>query len=62
MSAALTAARARHDQLRAWRHHLHQHPETAFEEHQTAAWAANVLEGLGLDVVRASAGPGWWRP
>lgn len=58
MSAALTAARARHDQLRAWRHHLHQHPETAFEEHQTAAWAANVLEGLGLDVVRGVGGTG----
>ena len=29
-----------HDELTEWRQHLHAHPETAFEEHQTAAFVA----------------------
>lgn len=58
LGTALVSARARHDQLRSWRHHLHRHPETAFEEHETAAWAATVLEGLGFEVVRGVGGTG----
>lgn len=42
----------RETQLRAWRHHLHRHPETAFAEHTTAAYVAGVLEELGYDVTR----------
>jgi len=37
-------------QMREWRHHLHAHPETAFEETQTAAYVADKLKGFGLDV------------
>lgn len=58
MTDALASTRARHDRLRAWRRHLHQHPETAFEEHETAAWTATVLEGLGFEVARGIGGTG----
>ena len=34
-----------------WRHHMHRHPETAFEEKGTAAYIANLLRGWGYDVV-----------
>ena len=44
--------------LRAWRHHLHQHPETAFAEHETAAYVAGVLEELGFVVTRGIGGTG----
>lgn len=36
--------------LTAWRRHLHAHPETAFEEHATAAFVAEKLESFGLEV------------
>jgi hippurate hydrolase len=36
--------------MRAWRHHLHAHPETAFEEQATSAYVADKLRGFGLDV------------
>ena len=26
------------EEMKGWRHHLHQHPELAFECHETAAW------------------------
>jgi hippurate hydrolase len=37
-------------QLKDWRHHLHAHPETAFEETATSAFVADKLRGFGLDV------------
>jgi hippurate hydrolase len=37
-------------EMKAWRHHLHAHPETAFEEAGTAAFVADKLRGLGLEV------------
>ncbi|HEY4138551.1 MAG TPA: amidohydrolase, partial [Casimicrobiaceae bacterium] len=36
--------------MRAWRHHLHAHPETAFEEVATSAFVADKLRSFGLDV------------
>jgi amidohydrolase len=36
--------------MRAWRHHLHAHPETAFEETATSAFVADKLRAFGLDV------------
>jgi amidohydrolase len=36
--------------MKAWRHHLHAHPETAFEETATAAFVADKLRGFGLEV------------
>jgi len=37
-------------EMRQWRHHLHAHPETAFEETQTSAYVAERLRAFGLDV------------
>ena len=37
-------------EMRAWRHHLHAHPETAFEEVATSAFVAQRLQALGLEV------------
>lgn len=44
------AAEALGGRLTAWRRHLHRHPELAFEEVETAAFVAETLRGLGLDV------------
>ncbi len=41
---------AQADTMRWWRQTLHQHPETAFEETQTAAFIAEKLISFGLDV------------
>lgn len=40
------------DEMIAWRHHLHQHPELSNREEQTAAFIAERLESFGLDEVR----------
>jgi hippurate hydrolase len=37
-------------ELASWRHHLHAHPETAFEERETSAFVAGKLEAFGLEV------------
>ena len=39
-----------HDEMRQWRQHLHQFPETAFEETQTAQFIADKLNNFGLNV------------
>ncbi|KWK41869.1 amidohydrolase [Burkholderia stagnalis] len=44
--------------LKAWRHHLHQHPETGFEEVKTSDYVGNILTTLGLDVHRGIGGTG----
>nr|WP_223116059.1 M20 aminoacylase family protein [Oryzomicrobium terrae] len=36
--------------MRGWRHHLHAHPETAFEEVQTSAYVAELLKSFGIEV------------
>ncbi|MBS0342906.1 MAG: amidohydrolase [Proteobacteria bacterium] len=45
-------------QLVRWRHHLHQFPETGFNEHRTADYVAKALELLGLQVHRGIGGTG----
>ncbi|WP_109481056.1 M20 aminoacylase family protein [Paraburkholderia sp. C35] len=45
-------------QLKSWRQHLHQYPETGFEEGNTSDYVANVLTTLGLDVHRGIGGTG----
>ena len=37
-------------EMQAWRHHLHAHPETAFEEEATSAFVAEKLRAFGLEV------------
>ena len=39
-----------HSEMAEWRRHLHAHPETAFDEHRTAAFVAGKLAEWGLDV------------
>ncbi|MGD9704892.1 MAG: M20 aminoacylase family protein [Acidimicrobiia bacterium] len=45
-------------QLIEWRHHLHRHPETGFDETGTAEFIAHELLALGLDVHRGIGGTG----
>lgn len=45
-------------QLVSWRHFLHQHPETGFNEHRTSDYVARALEGMGLEVHRGIGGTG----
>ncbi|QYJ03603.1 amidohydrolase [Nocardioides panacisoli] len=44
--------------VRGWRHDLHRIPETAFAEHETAAYAARVLTDLGYAVTAGIGGTG----
>ncbi len=39
-------------EIKAWRHHLHAHPETAFHEDATADFVAEKLQSFGLEVHR----------
>ena len=38
------------EQLVEWRHYLHEHPESAFEEVNTAAFVAEKLREMGIEV------------
>jgi len=46
------------DEMTGWRRHLHQHPETAFEEVATAQFVADKLAAFGIKVHRGLAGTG----
>lgn len=39
-----------HQAMQTWRRDLHQHPETAYEEHRTSAQVAALLQQWGLEV------------
>ncbi|MGZ8151977.1 MAG: M20 aminoacylase family protein [Methylovulum sp.] len=39
-----------HTEMREWRQYLHQFPETAFEETETARFIADKLTGFGLEI------------
>ncbi len=41
-----------------WRRHIHAHPETAFEEHQTADFVAAKLTDFGIEIDRGLARTG----
>jgi amidohydrolase len=47
-----------HRELTAWRRDIHQHPETAYEEHRTSDMVAGRLESFGIAVHRGLAGTG----
>ena len=47
-----------HADMTAWRHDIHAHPETAFEETRTAARVAELLESFGIAVERGVAKTG----
>ena len=46
------------DEMTAWRRHIHAHPETAFEEVQTADFVVEKLAEWGLEVERGLAKTG----
>lgn len=41
---------ALHEEMVAWRHDFHAHPELGFEEHRTSARVAELLASFGLEV------------
>ncbi|MGR9116547.1 MAG: M20 aminoacylase family protein [Gammaproteobacteria bacterium] len=47
-----------HSEMRQWRRHLHQHPETAYEETETSLFIAEKLRSFGLKVHQGLAGTG----
>ena len=47
-----------HRDMTAWRHDIHSHPETAFEEKATADFVAAKLEEFGIEVHRGLGGTG----
>lgn len=50
MNTLLNALSADQEHMKAWRHHLHRHPELAFDEHDTARYIADLLRGWGYEV------------
>ena len=62
MNELLNALSADQEQMQSWRHHMHRHPEVAFDEHNTAryiadllrCWGYTVTEGVGKTGVVAS--------
>src|SRR6266571_7448579 len=46
------------DDMIAWRHDLHAHPELGFEEHRTSDFVAARLAEFGVEVHRGLAGTG----
>src|SRR6266550_4692245 len=47
-----------HAEMTEWRQRIHAHPETAFEEHNTAELVAGLLESFGISVERGVARTG----
>jgi amidohydrolase len=47
-----------HAEMAEWRHQIHAHPETAFEERDTARLVAELLQSFGLSVDRGIARTG----
>jgi amidohydrolase len=45
-----------HDDIVAWRHDLHRHPEILYEVHRTAATVAEKLRSFGVDEVATGIG------
>ncbi len=56
--AILEKLQSNRGEMIAWRHELHAHPETAFEELRTSAFVAEKLESFGLKVHRGLARTG----
>ena len=46
----LDRAQAIAAQITAWRRHIHQHPETSFQETETARYVAAALRAMGIEV------------
>ncbi len=48
--------KALHNEMTAWRHDIHRHPELAFEEHRTAGLVADQLASFGVDEIATGIG------
>lgn len=58
LAAESMTPQALDERLRAVRHHLHQNPELAFQEHETAAYISDILRPLGFSVTTGIVGTG----
>lgn len=47
-----TLAKAKFDQVIAWRRHLHQNPELSFKEFKTADYIESQLQNIGINTVK----------
>lgn len=54
----LDRIRERQQTLTAWRHHIHAHPELAYEEKATSDFVADKLADFGLEIHRGLGGTG----
>lgn len=53
--SVLEKLQAQNDEFSTWRRHIHQHPETAFEEVLTSDYVARLLEEWGVETHRGMA-------
>jgi amidohydrolase len=53
--SVLKNLQSQNDEFKSWRQHIHQHPETAFEEVNTSDYVAKLLEGWGVEIHRGMA-------
>jgi hippurate hydrolase len=51
MNALVREFDGRLETIKAWRHHLHKHPELSFEEANTARYIADLVKSWGYEVV-----------
>ena len=51
MNALVNEFKGRLETIRAWRHHLHKHPELSLEESETAKYIADLVRSWGYEVV-----------
>lgn len=48
----LEGTKALHEEMKAWMNHMHQYPELALQETETAKFIAQKVKSFGYDVVR----------
>ncbi|MEZ0259467.1 MAG: M20 aminoacylase family protein [Alphaproteobacteria bacterium] len=53
--SVLAKLKSQNDEFSTWRRHIHQHPETAFEEVQTSDYVAKLLTEWGVEIHRGMA-------
>ena len=51
MNALVNEFKDRLETIKAWRHHLHKHPELSLEEAKTAKYIADLVRSWGYEVV-----------
>ena len=49
--AVINSIADRQDEMRGWRHLMHQHPETSYEEVWTSNFIAEKLTSFGIEAV-----------